>query len=69
MTNPRVRFDDDGQTLDDFCATEVEMVHFEAIDKAAWYATVKLVDGRIWQLHFGAKNPRARGYAHSERVQ
>ena len=67
--NPRVGIDEDGQTLDDFMATDVAMVHFEAIDDSAWYATVKLASGEVWQLNFGAHNHRARGYARAERVQ
>lgn len=66
--NPRITLDDDG-TLDDFHATGVLSVHFEAIDQAAWYATITLADGRIWQLNFGARNSRAHGYAMEERVR
>lgn len=50
-------------------ARDVAMVHFEALDDAAWYLTVELADGQVWQLHFGARNPRARGYARAEQVQ
>lgn len=67
-SNPRIGLDDDG-TLDDFYATGISSVHFEAIDQAAWYATITLADGRIWQLNFGAKNDRAHGYAMEERVR
>lgn len=66
--NPRVSLDDDG-TLDDFYATDISSVHFEAIDQSAWYAVIHLVDGRIWQLNFGAKNDCAKGYALAERVR
>lgn len=66
-TNPRVGLDEDG-TLDDFCATDVVGVHFEAIDDARWYATIELRTGETWQLNFGAHNPRSRGYARAERV-
>lgn len=66
-TNPRIQLDPDG-TLDDFMATDIAMVHFEALDQSRWYATVELNDGRIWQLHFGAENPRAYGYAHVEQI-
>ncbi len=67
-TNPRVSTDEDGQTLDDFKAGNVRMVHFEAIDETAWYATIELNDGQIWQLHFGAHNSRARGYSRAEQI-
>lgn len=63
--NPRVSLDDDG-TLDDFFATGVRAVHFEALDKSRWYATVTLDNGDIWQLDFGAQNDRANGYARAE---
>jgi hypothetical protein len=66
-TNPRVSLDEDG-TLDDFCATDVQMVHFEAIDDARWYATVELANGQVWQLNFGAQNSHSRGYARAEQV-
>lgn len=68
VANPRIGLDDDG-TLDDFYATGIQSVHFEALDDAAWYANIRLSDGRFWQLNFGAKNPRARGYAREERVR
>jgi hypothetical protein len=64
---PRVSLDDDG-TLDDFMARDVAMVHFEALDQSQWYLTVKLTDGTLWQLHFGAKNSRAAGYAWAEQI-
>lgn len=67
-TNPRVNLDEDG-TLDDFAATDVAGIHFEAIDDARWYATVELHNGETWQLNFGAQNPHVRGYARAERVQ
>lgn len=66
--SPRVSLDEDG-TLDDFAATGVETVHFEALDDAQWYATIKLTGGEVWQLNFGARNPSAKGYARAERVQ
>lgn len=66
-TNPRVSLDEDG-TLDDFCATDVIGVHFEAIDDARWYATIELRTGETWQLNFGAHNPHSRGYARAERT-
>lgn len=66
-SNPRVGLDEDG-TLDDFCATDVVGVHFEAIDDARWYATIELRTGETWQLNFGAHNPHSRGYARAERV-
>lgn len=69
QTNPRVAFDEDGATLNDFAATAVEGIHFEAIDDARWYATILLKNGETWQLDFGARNPRARGYARAERVE
>jgi hypothetical protein len=66
---PRVQYDADGKTLDDFMARDVAMVHFEALDEAQWYLTVELGDGQVWQLHFGAKNDRAKGYAYVEQVK
>jgi len=66
--SPHAALDDDG-TLDDFWATNVQSVHFEAIDQAAWYAIVHLDDGQVWQLDFGAVNRRAKGYAQAERVR
>lgn len=60
--NPRIQLDDDG-TLDDFRATDVKLVHFEAIGESQWYLTVELNDGRVWQLDFGARNSSAKGYA------
>lgn len=62
---PRVSLDENG-TLDDFCATNVRMVHFEAIDNAAWYATIELANGDVWQLNFGSQ--ALSGYARAERV-
>ena len=67
MTNPRITVDPDG--LDDFYATDVTMVHFEALDQSRWYATIELADGRIFQLYFGATNPKAGGYADIEQIQ
>ena len=67
MTNPRISLDSDG-TLDDFMANDVKMVHFEALDESRWYATVELTDGQVWQLNFGAQNPRSYGYARAEAV-
>lgn len=65
MNEPRVKRDDDG-TLDDFMARDVAMVHFEALDESAWYATIQLANGDVWHLDFGAKSPRAKGYAKAE---
>lgn len=64
----RFRSDNDG-TLDDFCAYDVKFVHFEATDQSQWYATVELNSGEVWQLRFGARNDRAKGYAFAEQVQ
>jgi hypothetical protein len=66
--NPRVQLDPDG-TLDDFAAWDVKVVHFEALDQSQWYLTVELDDGQIWQLHFGAKNDRAAGYARADFIK
>lgn len=66
--NPRVNLDEDG-TLDDFAAEDVKLVHFEALDDTRWYATITLASGEMWQLNFGARDPRARGYARAEQVQ
>jgi hypothetical protein len=63
--NPRINLDQDG-TLDDFYATNIQYLHFEALDDAQWYATIQLDSGEIFQLHFGAKNPSAKGYARVE---
>ncbi len=68
MTNPRITYDEPSGPLDDFMATNVAMVHFEALDQSQWYATVQLDDGQVWQLKFGAKNDQAAGYAFTERV-
>jgi hypothetical protein len=68
MADPRISLDDDG-TLDDFAAVGVELVHFEALDQSQWYLTVELKDGAIWQLKFGARNDRAKGYAFAEQVK
>jgi len=68
MSNPRIRIDEYGEQLDDFMATNVSMLHFEALDAAQWYLTVELINGQVWQLHFGAKNPKAHGYARAERI-
>ncbi len=54
--NPRVNLDEDAGTLDDFCATDVKLVHFEAIDDSNWYATIELSDGQVWQLNFGCNH-------------
>ena len=66
-TDPCVVLDDDG-TLDDFCAVDVKLVHFEATDDADWYATIELVNGEIWQLNFGAFSPKAKGYARADKI-
>lgn len=66
-SEPRVGLDDDGH-LDDFLAENVKMVHFEATDESAWYATVTLADGRVWQLNFGAQNTETPGFARAEQV-
>jgi hypothetical protein len=66
--SPRIGLDDDG-TLDDFAASDVKGVHFEALDQSQWYLTVELNDGAIWQLNFGACNDRAKGYAFAEQVR
>lgn len=63
----RVKSDDDG-TLDDFCAWDVKMVHFEALDQSQWYMTVETNSGEIWQLRFGACNDRAKGYAYADQI-
>jgi hypothetical protein len=65
--NPRVE-EYDGN-VDDFLASDVQAVHFEATDQAQWYATVTMRSGEVWQLRFGAKNPNAKGYAIAERVE
>lgn len=61
--------EDDNGTVDDFSAKNAQLVHFEALGNAQWYLTVELVNGEIWQLHFGAKNARAKGYARVDLVR
>lgn len=72
MSNPRIKldesWDDPANHLDDFMATDVATIHFEANDQSQWYMTVELNDGQVWQLHFGAKNPQAFGYAFVEQI-
>lgn len=65
--NPRIQ-EYDGK-LDDFLASDVQAVHFEATDQSQWYATVTMRDGTVWQLKFGASNPTAKGYAFAEQVE
>jgi hypothetical protein len=60
-------FDEDG-TLDEFIADNVQSVHFEAMDAAEWWMAITLGNGEVWHLNFGAKNPRAKGYANAELV-
>lgn len=65
MSGPRIQLDDNGM-LDDFFASGVESVHFEALGDAQWYAVVRLETGDEWMLNFGAVNQRAKGYARTE---
>lgn len=65
--NPRV--EEYEGNLDDFLASDVQGVHFEAIDQSRWSATVTMRDGEVWQLSFGAVNPNAKGYASAEKVE
>jgi hypothetical protein len=65
VNNPRIQLDDDG-TLDDFFASDVQSVHFEALGESQWYAVVHLASGEEWMLNFGAVNHRAKGYARAE---
>lgn len=65
--NPRIQ-EYDGE-LDDFLASDVQAVHFEATDQSQWYATVTMRDGPVWQLTFGAKNVNAKGFAHVEQIE
>jgi hypothetical protein len=62
----RVNRDDDG-TVDEFFARDARMVHFKALDQSQWYITLELANGDIWQAHFGASHPEAKGYAFIER--
>jgi hypothetical protein len=62
----RVNRDDDG-TVDEFFARDVRMVRFKALDQSQWYVTLELANGDIWQAHFGASHPDAKGYAFIER--
>ena len=48
--HPRITLDDDG-TLDDFYATQVESVHFEALDESQWYINIVLNDGQQYQIN------------------
>lgn len=64
--NPRIQ--EYQGVLDDFLATDVQSVHFEANDDSQWYATITMRGGEVWQLKFGAKNPAAKGYAFAEQV-
>jgi hypothetical protein len=64
----RILEEDDG-TVDDFLARNVRMAHFEALDSSQWYLTIELASGAIWQLSFGAQNPRAKGYARVDLVR
>ena len=69
--NPRIGWDEppDDETLDEFVATDVAMVHFEALDDCRWYATIELDDGQLWQLNFGSVSGRARGYANADLIE
>lgn len=69
--NPHVGWDEppDDETLDEFIARDVELVHFEALDDCRWYANIKLADGQLWTLNFGSVSGRARGYANAEQVE
>lgn len=69
--NPHLGWDEppDDDNLDEFIATDVKAVHFEALDDCRWYANVELVNGELWTLNFGSVSGRARGYANAERVQ
>lgn len=59
---PRVGLDDDG-TLDEFVLNHPDMIHFEAMDTNEWWIGIHRGD-RWWHINCGAKNPRAKGYAH-----
>lgn len=69
--NPRISWDDEPyeSPLDEFFATNVESVHFEALDDCRWYANIRLNDGQLWTLNFGSLSGRARGYANAEQVE
>jgi hypothetical protein len=62
----RVNRDDDG-TVNEFFARDVRQVHFKALDQSQWHITLELANGDIWQAHFGASHPEAKGYAFIER--
>jgi hypothetical protein len=62
----RVNRDDDG-TVNEFFARDVRLVHFKALDQSQWHITLELANGDIWQAHFGASHPQAKGYAFIER--
>lgn len=69
--NPRLGWDEppDDETLDEFFATDVESVHFEALDDCRRYANIKLNNGQLWTLNFGSISGRAKGYANAERIE
>lgn len=69
--NPRIGWDDEPyeSPLDEFFATNVESVHFEALDDCRWYANIRLNDGQMWTLNFGSLSGRARGFANAEQVE
>jgi len=69
--NPYLGWDEppDDTTLDEFIATEVSSVHFEALDKCRWYANIHLADGQVWTLNFGSVSGRAQGFANAEQVE
>lgn len=62
----RVNRDDDG-TVNEFFARDVRLVHFKALDQSQWHITLELANGDVWQAHFGASHPEAKGYAFIER--
>lgn len=69
--NPHLGWDEppDDETLDEFIATDVRMVHFEALDDCRWYANVFMNDGQVWTLNFGSVTGRAKGFANAEQVE
>lgn len=61
----RIRENEDG-TLDEFVSTNVESVHFEAMNTNQWWVGVQLDDGRYFHIRCGAKNTRAAAYCFIE---
>ena len=67
--NPEIRYADMGGgriDFDEFLAKGCD-IHFEAMADSEWWMSVAVGD-RMWHLNWGAKNPRAAGYAICEEI-